>query len=442
MQLGQTEAWVSSPHDAPSPLSLRQTLWWHLDHLYGTANSQWSVRLGFRGRLDRQALRSAFERLVARHATLRARFELMHGTVCRCIESAGYATAFSEDDLDGQWRADRLCKAYATTPLDLREGPLCRGWLMQLPDQEYVLLITLHPMICGHASIAALLRDLLTLYRSGIRDHVEGSSPHLGEYCDSPCISEMVLASSNRSGESAWLDWRGGAPCDESWISTLGWHRSECPAARAAALVKVEPGVATKVRAVAQHHHVEIQVVLAASFISAVERVLDFASGMVGIEVIGNMADLELVAVCQRETIFPVRVGKEVRIPLSQRIIWLARLFKEGCGDWGGIASALEPALRTLNQKPLFPVIVGVDPVQTKELTAVALPGLSLRHVTADFWWPCSALSVYVKDDDQGMTASLRSSVESVDRAAVDRLVTAWLNELRAIDAWRSETAV
>src|SRR5262249_15579884 len=49
-------------------------------------------------------------------------------------------------------------------PFDLGQGPLVRGCLLQLGEQEYRLLVTLHHIICDGWSLGMLMRELAVVY--------------------------------------------------------------------------------------------------------------------------------------------------------------------------------------------------------------------------------------------------------------------------------------
>ncbi len=80
-------------------------------------------------------------------------------------------------DLQGQAESEQtlavLSEREANTPFDLEQGPLIRGCLVTLGEQEHVLLITMHHIVSDGWSQGVLARELGTLYeayRSGGED--------------------------------------------------------------------------------------------------------------------------------------------------------------------------------------------------------------------------------------------------------------------------------
>jgi hypothetical protein len=153
------------------PLSCQQARWWYLDNAYGTPNCQTTVRLRFRGRLDHQALRAAFGRLLARHSVLRTRLAVDDAAVRQYVgpaEDAEDYVVLSEHEVEGHWGADQLCAREVEGSLNVDGGPLVHGALLRLPDREYILIMVLHPIVCDNPSVQLLLRELLTLYQATV----------------------------------------------------------------------------------------------------------------------------------------------------------------------------------------------------------------------------------------------------------------------------------
>lgn len=60
----------------------------------------------------------------------------------------------------------RLANEEALRPFDLNCGPLLRATLLQLGEQEYVVLVTLHQIVFDGWSEGVLLRELAALYEA------------------------------------------------------------------------------------------------------------------------------------------------------------------------------------------------------------------------------------------------------------------------------------
>jgi amino acid adenylation domain-containing protein len=152
------------------PVSYAQRRLWYLEQLGGLGGAYHiSKRTLLRGTLDPAALRRALDALVARHEPLRTTFATADGEPAQRIAPAETSTfALREHDLrehpDRQSALGRLMAAEASAPFDLERGPLIRGWLARLAEDEHVLLVTMHHIISDAWSISVFTHELSVLY--------------------------------------------------------------------------------------------------------------------------------------------------------------------------------------------------------------------------------------------------------------------------------------
>jgi hypothetical protein len=67
-------------------------------------------------------------------------------------------------EIEREDAARRLVQEESRRPFDLAQGPLLRGFLLRLGDQEHLLLVTLHHIICDGWSLGILVHELAVLY--------------------------------------------------------------------------------------------------------------------------------------------------------------------------------------------------------------------------------------------------------------------------------------
>jgi hypothetical protein len=127
-----------------------------------------SLRL--RGALDVDALVRALDGVVARHEALRTTFAaLPDGTPRQVIAPAeGARFPLLEHDLRGhpepQAELRRLMAEEAHAPFSLQHGPLIRGRLIALADDDHVLLLTMHHVVSDGWSMGVLTQEMGALY--------------------------------------------------------------------------------------------------------------------------------------------------------------------------------------------------------------------------------------------------------------------------------------
>ena len=159
--------------DQPLALSFAQQRLWFLSQMEG-ASEAYNVARGLRisGPLDSVALHRALDALIARHEALRTSFVAVDGLPVLHIASPGIEFALRRHDLRGQADADgelqRLVETEAIASFDLEAGPLMRGRLIRVGQDEHLLLLTMHHIVSDAWSKEVLARDLAALYRASV----------------------------------------------------------------------------------------------------------------------------------------------------------------------------------------------------------------------------------------------------------------------------------
>ena len=152
------------------PLSFAQQRLWFLEQLVPNT-ATYVIRQGVRlaGPLDVNALARSLNEIVRRHEALRTIFPIVRGQPMQkilpsvniempVIDLSGMPKEEREDE------ADRIARAEAKIPLDLRKGPILRAKLLRLGEWEHILLIYVHHIASDGWSCEVMLWELSTLY--------------------------------------------------------------------------------------------------------------------------------------------------------------------------------------------------------------------------------------------------------------------------------------
>jgi len=150
-------------------LSFAQQRLWFLERMGGLGSAYHIPgRLHLRGELDREALVRALDRLVERHEALRTTFGVQGDEPEQRIGPATSRFALVEHDLAGHPDAPgelaRVTAEEAAAPFDLERGPLIRGRLVRLAEDDHLLLLTMHHIVADGWSMGVLTRELSGLY--------------------------------------------------------------------------------------------------------------------------------------------------------------------------------------------------------------------------------------------------------------------------------------
>ena len=157
------------------PLSYAQQRLWFLAQMEGGSEA-YHIRLGVRlkGELDSGALRGALNRIVERHEALRTRFVVVEGEPQQQITGVEESSfELVEHELGGQEDVEkeirRISEEEGGKGFDLERGPLIRGRLIGVREQEHVLLVTMHHIVSDGWSLGILRRELSALYGGYVR---------------------------------------------------------------------------------------------------------------------------------------------------------------------------------------------------------------------------------------------------------------------------------
>ena len=170
--------WQSGTHGAYCRCRLRSSgcgFWrrWGVSRAYHIP-----VGMQLRGALDGGALRRALDRIVERHEALRTRFVQVEGEPVQRIEAAEESRFhLLEHDLRGheerETELERWMEEEAETAFDLEQGPLIRGRLIRLGEEEHALLITMHHIVSDGWSMGVLMEELSALYGAYVRGRAD-----------------------------------------------------------------------------------------------------------------------------------------------------------------------------------------------------------------------------------------------------------------------------
>ena len=145
--------------------------------------------LRLRGPLDVAALEASLREICARHEVLRMTFEVRDGEPVQIV-GPPRPVALTRVDLRElpppahEKEVMRLLVREAQRPFDLSCGPLLRAMLLRLDDEEHVLLLTIHHIVCDGWSVDVLFRELQAFY-GALRSGERASLPELPvQYAD------------------------------------------------------------------------------------------------------------------------------------------------------------------------------------------------------------------------------------------------------------------
>jgi len=162
-----------------------------------------SVSLRLHGALDVVRLEAALQSLIDRHEALRATLGST-GEEFMIAEHADLGTEVRDlSKLDASAREAEIAatlRRVVETPFNLEKGPLIRAEILSFGDDDHLLVVTAHHIVCDGWSWGVLVNDLAALYRGGSALPAPDS---FGDFA----VAQAAEANSeaHRADEAYWL---------------------------------------------------------------------------------------------------------------------------------------------------------------------------------------------------------------------------------------------
>ncbi|HET9619983.1 MAG TPA: amino acid adenylation domain-containing protein [Kofleriaceae bacterium] len=387
-----------------------------------------------RSPIDTAALRRALDALVARHPALRTTFVADHGEPRAVIAPAATAEADLTFVDVGDRNDARLQAAVASEthrPFDLAGGPLFRAVLFSRADDDHVLWIGVHHIVCDFWSLAAVLEDLGALYQAAAT-----GAPVVHPEVAAPAARELEALGPARRAE-AWKAWeaRLARPIPPLELAT-DHPRAAGPARRGAShAFALSPALGAQVKAFAQARGTTPFATLLAGYAAVLHRYTGQAELAIGTPVaqrasshdaaVGYLVNpLPIVVDLGHEPSFAGlvdQIAARVRDAVAHREVPLTALVERFAPRRDGHQSPLFQTLFTLlpartGASALAPFAVG-QPGATLTLGGLVLESQPVIDVAAKF-----DLGVMLADGDAGLLGAFEYDATLFDPPTIARL--------------------
>nr|WP_161974662.1 non-ribosomal peptide synthetase [Albitalea terrae] len=410
----------------PLPLSFAQQRLWFLAQMEG-ASQAYHMAGGFRlsGTLRRTELRRALERLVARHETLRTRFEMVDGQPVQRIAPPGAGFTLRKHDLSGHPDAAaelaRLCAEEAAAPFDLQAGPLIRGRLVRLGDTEHALLVTMHHIVSDGWSIGVMAREMTALYAAYSQGETEPLPDLAIQYADYAAWQRRWLEGDLVQAQVAyWRDRLQGAPA----LLELPTDRPRpLQEDHAGAVVdfELDPSLTQALKALGQRHGTTLFMNLLAAWATLLGRLAGQEDVVVGTPVAHRTrAEVEpLIGFFVNTLALRLDLSGTPTVGDLLQQVKARTLQAQQHQDlpFEQLVEILRPA-RSLAHNPLFQVMFAW---QNNDSGEIRLPGLQVLPMDTPHTSTLFDLRLDMWERDGRIAGSLEYATSLFDRATVER---------------------
>ncbi|MFL6281661.1 MAG: amino acid adenylation domain-containing protein [Pyrinomonadaceae bacterium] len=358
------------PRPERLPLSYAQQRLWFLDQLEGMS-PEYNMPVGLKltGELARGALERALDAIVARHESLRTRFEESGGEPVQIVEPEVRIELPVEDlsGLDEGARAERVVEALkreSTEPFDLSRVPLLRARLLKLSDQEHVLLQTMHHIASDGWSEGVFNREMGELYEAFRRGAESPLKPLDIQYADFALWQRRWLESGALDeGLAYWRSQLEGVP--ERLELPTDRPRPDKQTYKAEAFeTELSPELSAELKRVSREHQATLYMTLLSAFAVLLSRHSGQEDIVVGSPIANRQESRleELIGFFVNTLVMRVQVKPSASFAelLSEVRRTALEAYQHQDVPFERLVEELSPE-RSLNQTPLFQVMFALQ---------------------------------------------------------------------------------
>ncbi|MFG0350896.1 amino acid adenylation domain-containing protein, partial [Pseudomonas sp. zbq_5] len=395
------------------------------------------VALRLRGALRVEALRRAFEHLVARHESLRTVFVHAQGRTEQVIQ-APYAFELPLEVLADASDAALLSRVEqeVARPFDLGQGPLLRACLLRQGSDEHVLVLVMHHIVSDGVSMQVMVDELVALYDAFDQGQAPSLAPLPIQYADYAVWQRQWMDAGERERQlTYWVERLGGTqPVLEL---PLDHPRPAMRSQAGASLTLALPGeLQQALRALAREQGVTLFMLLLAAYQTLLHRYSGQSDIRVGVPIANrNHARTEgMIGFFVNTQVLKVEFAPQATFAALLGQVRQAALEAQAYQDlpFEQLVEALAPE-RNLSHSPLFQALFNYQSGARRGQGAQQAHALSVEGLQWDTGVAQFDLTLDVFDSEEGVLASLVYATDLFERSTIERLSTHFINLLQGI---------
>ena len=421
------------------PLSFSQERLWFIQQLQPDS-SAYNVSLAFRlqGLLNILALEDSLNEIIQRHEALRTTFLASENQPVQVIAPNLNLTLPVVDlqelsERERETQVLQLVKNEVEQPFDLQQGSLLRFSLVQLRENEYVLLLSIHHIAFDGWSEGVLWRELTALYTAFSTDKPSPLPKLPIQYADFAVWQRQWLQGQVIDTQlDYWKQQLAGSPP----LLELPTDRVRSPIQTNCGGIKhfqLDCHLTQKLKSLSEKSGATLFMTLLASFVILLSRYSNQQDILVGSPIANrNRSEIEsLIGFFVNILVLRTDVsGNPSFWELLQRVRQTAmKAYSHQDVPFEKVVEALQPE-RNLSYSPLFQVmfILQNTPPGKLELPGLSLTRLEIENSTAKY-----DLTLSITESDQGLSGSLEYNSYLFEQATITRMIGHFVTLLEGI---------
>ncbi|HET8913712.1 MAG TPA: condensation domain-containing protein, partial [Ktedonobacteraceae bacterium] len=416
------------------PLSSAQRRFWLLNR-FAPAQGGYTVDKAVRvkGPLQVWALEKAFTEIQRRHESLRTTFELRDDDLCQIIHAPGEIRLHVEDlrqlcQSEQEEKIRSTAEAETFAPFDLTTGPLLRVRLLCVADDEHILLLAMHHIICDGWSIAILLNELGTLYEA-FSSGRPSPLPELAiQYADfAVWQSQYLRGEEAKRQRSYWMRQLQGMPPSLSLRtdrprSSIRSQRGEMES------IVLPANISSTARSLARKYEATLSMVLLSAFNLLLFRYTHQQDFAVGSPIANRRRSEteELIGVFINTLVFRARLASHLRVHdlITQVRGTSLEAYANQDLPFEELVEDLNPE-RGLNEQPLFQVMFIL---RNEPAGAIKLPNLELTPLAHTNLSSPLDLDLSVHEIGDELSCWMLYDADLFDRSSIQQMLRHFRN--------------
>ena len=377
---------------------------------------------------------------MCRHEALRTVFVAVNGEPMQEIAAtARFALqvtdlgACADEERETLVRAQKIEEA--RTGFDLSTGPLIRGRLLRLTNEEHVLLVAMHHIVSDGWSRTLFIRELAYLYRTHGQASDRALPPLPIQYADYAQWQRQQVQADVQQGQlEYWRARLAGAP-----------PQLELPTDRPRPAVRSYRGevgkfsfdalLSSQLRALAQRHNVTLFMLCSAAWSILLSRLSGQEDVLIGTPVANRTRpELEhLIGFFVSTVVLRFDVQSQLRFEefLAQVKDTTLEAHENQDVPFEQVVEALQPQ-RSRSRNPIFQVVFGLQNAPKSELQ---LPGVCVGLEQDVYESSVFDLMVSLEERADGIAGHVNYAADLFDRLTIERWIACFVHVLTQVAA-------
>ncbi|MBI6548643.1 non-ribosomal peptide synthetase [Xenorhabdus lircayensis] len=415
------------------PLSWAQQRLWFLAQLDAAAQTAYHIPGGLRlqGHLNLDALQSALDKIVVRHEILRTTIKMVGGQAQQFIGEPNSGFSLAMEDIshlptaEQQTTVEEISQRETSQPFDFAQGPLIRGRLLRLAENEHILLLTQHHIISDGWSLNILMHELATLYHAFSEGQNDPLPALTLQYADYALWQRQWLQGEVLEKQvNFWRDALQGAPALLELPTDR--PRPEKQSYTGGRLdIVLSPELSAGLKALSQRHGTTLFMTLMAGWATLLSRLSGQTDLVIGTPVANRQhRELEpLIGFFVNTLALRVQLDDNPSVSnlLARVRSHALKAYTHQDLPFEQLVETLKPP-RSLSHSPIFQVMMSVD--NTPGQQNIELPDATISEINPAENSSHFDLSLSMNDTEDGLVGDLEYSSDLFDRASVERIAS------------------